>query len=75
MYCMECHSQQISGDKTQTTFFTIKWYDGGPTTELSRSCYWSTKRAHSKSGYVLASHMVTCGDDSAWMMDHVKDMA
>ena len=29
VYCMECHSQQISGDKTKTTFFTIKWYEAG----------------------------------------------
>ncbi len=36
VYCMECSSQQIDGDKTKAIFFTTKWYLGGPTTELKR---------------------------------------
>ena len=34
--CIECRLQQIHGDKTKTIFFTVIWYNGGPTIELLR---------------------------------------
>ena len=36
LYCMECRSQKLHGDNTKTVFCTVKWYNGGPTTELFR---------------------------------------
>ena len=50
VYCMQCRSKQIDGDKTKFVFFAAKWYSGGPTTELLR---------HVKQKYCVESQPAT----------------